>query len=86
MYSQKKIAKAYHNDHIISNNIEIKDLVLVYTLKQHVGKLKNSGYGPCIVKETSLSGAVKLATLDEEQFSNWINGRRIKKIPFATNH
>ena len=71
--------KAYHDKHIISKNIKKGDLVLVYTLKQHLGKFEKRGYGPCIVEETSPSGAVKLAMLDGKQMSSWISGCRIKK-------
>ena len=56
---------------------------MVYTLKPHVGKFKKRGFGPCIVEEMSLSGAVKLSTLDGEimsnWISNWISGCQIKK-------
>ena len=55
------------------------DLVLVYTLKQHLSKLKKRGMGPFVIHELSASGAVQLATLDGEPMANWISGCRIKK-------
>ena len=79
MYAQKRRMKAYHDEHIITKHIQKGDLVLVYSLKQHLGKFKKRGFGPCIVEETSPSGAVKLATLDGEQMSNWVSGCRIKR-------
>ena len=53
--------------------------MLVYTLKQHIGKFKKRGFGPCVVEEISAGGAVKLSTLDGEIMSNWISGCRLKK-------
>ena len=55
MYAQKRCMKAYHDEHIISKNMKKGHLVLTYTLKQHLGKLKKRGYGPCIVEEISPS-------------------------------
>ena len=48
MYAQKRHIKAYNDECIISKNIKKADLVLVYTLKQHVGKFQKGGYEPCI--------------------------------------
>ena len=57
----------------------VKDgLVLVYTLKPYIGKFKRQGFRPCVVEELSLSGAVKLSTLDGESMSSWISGCCIK--------
>ena len=52
------------------------------TLKPHLGKFKKRGFRPCVIEEISLSGAIKLSTLDEEIMSNWISGCRIKKYHF----
>ena len=43
--------KAYNDEHSVSKNIKKGDLVLVYVLKQHMGKFKKRGYGPCIVEK-----------------------------------
>ena len=52
---------------------------MVYTLKPHTGIFKKQGFGPCIVKEISSSGAFKPSILDGKAMSNWISGCRIKK-------
>ena len=52
---------------------------MVYTLKPDVKKFKKRGFGPCVVEKISLSGAVKLSTLDGEIMSNWISGCQIKR-------
>ena len=46
------------------------DLVLAYTLKQHVGKLRKRGMGPFLIKNISPSGAIKLENLDGEEMPN----------------
>ena len=75
MYAQKQ-----HHDLILKPKKLIKgDLVLVYSLKPHLGKFKKRGFGPCVIEEISSSGAVKLSTLDGEIMSNWISGYCIKK-------
>ena len=37
------------------------------------------GMGPFVVKDISSSGAIKVATLEGGEMSNWISGYRIKK-------
>ena len=63
------------------------DLVLVYTLKLHIGNLRKQGFGPCMVEEVSSSGAVKLSTLDGESMSKWMSGCHKKKyeLPLINN-
>ena len=36
------------------------------------------GLGPFVINELSLSGAVRLETLDGEPMANYINGSRLK--------
>ena len=61
---------------------------MVYTLKQHIGKFKKQGFGPCVVEEISASGAFKLSTLDKEVMSNWISGCKLKNyhLPLERMH
>ena len=69
MCAQKKRMKLYHYDFLKPKLLQKEDLVLVYTLKQHIGKFKKWGFGPCEVEEVSSSGAIK-STLDNETMSN----------------
>ena len=70
MYAQKRQQKQHH-DLILKPKELIKgDLVLVYTLKPHIGKFKKRRFGPRVIEEISSSGAVKLSTLDGEIMSN----------------
>ena len=52
---------------------------ILYTLKKHKRKLKKRGLGPFVVSELTLSGAVRLETLEGAQMPNFINGSRLKK-------
>ena len=53
MYAQKRQQKQHH-DLILKPKELIKgDLVLVYTLKPHIGKFKKRGFGPCVIEEIS---------------------------------
>ena len=79
MYAQKRQQKQHHDLVLKPKELIKGDLVLVYTLKPHLGKFKKRGFGPCVIEEISASGAVKLSTLDGEAMSNWISGCRIKK-------
>ena len=79
MYAQKQRLKQSHDDHIKPKQLQKGDLVLVYTLGQHIRKFKKQGFGPCVVEEILAGGAVKLSTLDGEIMSNWISGCRLKK-------
>ena len=79
MYAQKWRLKQSHDNHIKPKQLQKGDLVLVYMLKQHIGKFKKRGFGLCVVEEISASGAIKLSTLDGEVVSNWISGCRLKK-------
>ena len=79
MYAQKQRLKKFHDAHIINKEFTKGDLVLAYTLKQHMSKLKKRGLGPYIIHNLSASGAVHLATLDGEPMANWISGCGLKK-------
>ena len=74
MYAQKRQQKQHHDLVLKPKEIQKGDLVLVYTLKSHIEKFKKGGFGPCVVKEISSSGAVKLSILDGESMSNWSSG------------
>ena len=63
--------------------IQKGDVVLAYTLKPPIEKIKNWGFGSCIVKETSSSGVFKFSTLDGESMLNWIRKYRIKKYELS---
>ena len=87
MYAQKRQPKKHHDLVLKPKEIKKGDLVLVCTLKQHIKKFKKQGFGPCVKKEISSSGVVKLSTLDGESMSNWISGYHIKKyeLPLTNN-
>ena len=82
MYAQKWQQKKYHNLILKPKELIKGDLVLVYTLKPHLGKFKKRGFRPCVIEEISSRGAVKLSTIDGEIMSNWICGYCIKKYHF----
>ena len=79
MYAQKRQQKQHHDLVLKPKELRKRDLILVYTLKPHVGKFKKRGFGECVVEEISLSGAVKISTLNGESMPNWISGYQIKK-------
>ena len=79
MYALKRQQKKFHDAKIINKEFQIGDLVLVYMLKQHDLKLKKRGHRPYMIHDLSSSGAVRLATLDDEQMANWISGCQLKK-------
>ena len=72
MYAKKHRQKKFHACHIKNKEFKIGDLVLVYTIKQHASKLKKRGNEIYVIHDISTSGAVKLATFDNEQMLNWI--------------
>ena len=79
MYAQKRHLKKFHDAHVINKDFKKGDLMLAYTLKQHTSKLKKCGMGPYVIHNLLSSGAVYLATLDEEPMTSWISGCRLKK-------
>ena len=87
MYTQKRQKKQHHNLILKPKKIMKGDLILVYKLKPHIGKFKKRGFGPCVAKDISSCGAIKLSTLNGESMSNWISGSRIKinELPLITN-
>ncbi|MCO5610499.1 hypothetical protein L7F22_064738 [Adiantum nelumboides] len=79
IYAQKKNMKSFFDQHVINKEFATGDYVLMYTLKQHFKKLKKQGYGPYVIHDISSSGAINLATLEEEEMPNRISGCRLKK-------
>ena len=67
MYALKRRQKQFHNDHIITKQFCLGDLILVYTLKEFAAKFTKRGRGPYVISRLSSSGAVKIATLDREE-------------------
>ena len=58
MYTLKRIQKQFHDDHIITKQFRLGDLVLVYTLKEFAAKFTKHGRGPYVISRLSSSGAV----------------------------
>ncbi|MCO5612383.1 hypothetical protein L7F22_066650 [Adiantum nelumboides] len=79
IYAQKRKQKQFFDSHLLTKIFKKGDLVLVYSLKQHIPKFKKKGNGPFVIEDVSPSGAVKLSTLDGEPMANWISGCRLKK-------
>ncbi|MCO5571124.1 hypothetical protein L7F22_024856 [Adiantum nelumboides] len=79
IYAQKRKRKQFFDSHLLTKIFKKGDLVLVYSLKQHIPKSKKKGNGPFVIEDVSPSGAVKLSTLDREPMANWISGCRLKK-------
>ena len=70
MYALECRKKQFHDDHIITKQFCLGDLVLVYTLKEFAAKFNKRSRGPYVISKLSSSGAVKIATLDGEEMSN----------------
>lgn len=83
MYALKRRQKQFHDDHIITKQFRLGDLVLVYTLKEFVAKFTKCGRGPYVISSISSSGVVKITTLDGEKMPNGISGCRIKNYTMA---
>ncbi|WP_165303672.1 hypothetical protein, partial [Enterobacter cloacae complex sp. CH23B] len=79
IYAQKRKQKRFFDSHLITKIFKKGDLVLVYSLKQHIPKFKKKRNGPFFIEDISPSGALKLSTLDGEPMANWISGCRLKK-------
>lgn len=58
----------------------VGDLVLLCTLKKSKRKLKKHGLGPYVIQTILNSGAIRLATLDGQEMTAFINGSRFKKF------
>ncbi|MCO5570501.1 hypothetical protein L7F22_024223 [Adiantum nelumboides] len=86
IYAQKRNMKSFFDQHVINKEFATRDYVLMYTLKQHSKKLQKQGNGTYVIHDISLSGAIKLATLEGEEMLNWISGCRLKKyhLPLST--
>ena len=80
MYVEKRRRKQWFDKNLKERNFAVGDLVLLYTLKKNKRKLKKRGLGPYVIHSLLSSGAVKLATLDGEEMSAFINGSRLKKF------
>ena len=74
MYAEKRRRKQWFDKKLKERNFAVGDLVLLYTLKKNKRKLKKQGLGPYVIHTLLSSGAVKLATLDGEEMSTFING------------
>ena len=77
---EKKRNKAWHDRHIKNNQFTVGGLVLMYAIKvfKHPGKLKEHWLGPCVVKEITDGGAVKLENIYGTKVKGMINGSRLK--------
>ena len=80
MYVEKQRHKQWFDKNLKERNFAVGDLVLLYTLKKSKRKLKKQGLGPYVIHSLLSSGAVKLATLDGEEMSTFINGSRLKRF------
>lgn len=80
MYTEKRRRKQWFDKNLKDKHFAVGDLVLLYTLKKHKRKLKKRGLGPYVIHTILNSGAIKLATLDGEEMSAFINGSRLKKF------
>ena len=80
MYVEKCQCKQWFDKNLKEQNFAVGDLVLLYTLKKNKRKLKKWGLGPYVIHSLLSSGAMKLATLDGEEMSTFINGSRLKKF------
>ena len=80
MYAKKCWRKQWFDKNLKERNFVVGDLVLLYTLKKNKPKLKKWGLRPYVIHSLLSSGAVKLATLDGEEMSTFINGSRLKKF------
>ena len=59
MYAQKRRLKRSDDDLLTPKQLQKGDLILVYTLNQHIGKIKKQGFKPCVVEEISSNVVVK---------------------------
>ena len=80
MYAEKCRRKQWFGKNLKEQNFAVGDLVLLYTLKKNKQKLKKWGLGPYVIHTILNSGAIKLATLDGEEMTAFINGSRLKKF------
>ena len=80
MYAEKQRRKQWFDRSLKERNFAVGDLVLLYTLKKNKRKLKKQGLGPYVIHSLLSSGAVKLAILDGEEMSTFINGSPIKEF------
>ena len=81
MYVEKRRRKQWFDKNLKDRNFAVGDLVLLYTLKKNKRKLKKWGLGPYVIIHTILnSGAIRLATLDGEEMTAFINGSHLKKF------
>ncbi|MCO5577035.1 hypothetical protein L7F22_030857 [Adiantum nelumboides] len=85
-YAQKRKQKQFFDSHLLTKIFKKGDLVLLYSLKQHIPKFKKKGNGPFVIEDVFPSGAVKLSTLDGESMANWISGYRLKKYHLTLTH
>ena len=80
MYVEKCRRKQWFDKNLKDRNSAVGDLVLLYTLKKNKRKLKKQGLGPYVIHTILKSGAIRLATLDGEEMTAFINGSRLKKF------
>ena len=80
MYAKKCQRKQWFDKNLKEQNFVVGDLVLLYPLKKNKQKLKKRGLGPYVIHSFLSSGVVKLATLDGEEMSTFINGSKLKKF------
>lgn len=80
MYAEKRRRKQWFDKNLKDQNFAVGDLVLLYTLKKNKQKLKKRGLGPYVIHTILNSGAIRLATLDGQEMTAFINGCRLKKF------
>ena len=80
MYAEKRRRKQWFDKNLKDRNFAVGDLVLLYTLKKNKRKLKKRGLGPYVIQTILNSGAIRLATLDGQEMTAFINGSRLKKF------
>ena len=71
IYANKCMQKVFYDRLVKNKELQDGDVVLAYKLKEHTSKLQKRKMEPYIIHQLSSSGAVKLATLEDE--TPWTN-------------
>ena len=66
MYALKHRLKRFYNAKIKTKELQVGELVLAYTLKQHASKIKKQGMEPYVIHDISTIGALCFAILDSK--------------------
>ena len=78
MIAEKQRKKKWYDRHLKDKNLNVRDMVLLFGVRDKKRKLKYTGMGPFRICEIMPQGTVRVKTLDGIETVGFLNGSKFK--------